>query len=129
MDMLKKTRDDQMIARAMKGDSWVQWEPDGKPHAFCFTRKDGSPLKPTYDSKQWKALLERAGIPHTRRYTARHTAASMAFSAGADVVSVADMMGHSSPSLTLAVYTHAIEERKRALADLIEMRHMEPEKS
>lgn len=53
----------------------------------------------------------------------------MALSAGADVVSVANMMGHSSPALTLAVYTHAIEERKRALAELIKMRHMEPEKS
>lgn len=125
MEMLQDTRNKQMVSRAERGDQWVAWEPDGNPHAFCFTRDDGSPLKPTYDSKQWKTLLERAGVPHTRRYTARHTAASMALAAGADVVSVADMMGHSSPSLTLSVYTHAIEERKRALADLIEMRHME----
>ena len=43
------------------------------------------------------------------------------------MVSVADMMGHSSPSLTLSVYTHAIEERKRARADLIELRRAELE--
>lgn len=129
MTMLKETRDTQMIRRAEKGNEWKVWEPDGKPHAWCFTRDDGSPLKPSYDSRQWRVLLERAGVPHTRRYTARHTAASMALSAGADVVTVADMMGHSSPSLTYNVYTHAIEERKRALADLIEMRHMEQAES
>lgn len=124
MEMLRCTRERQLVQRAEKGDQWVEWEPDGKPHAWCFTRNDGSPYRPSTDAKNWKALLEKAGVPHTRRYTARHTAASMALSAGADVVSVADMMGHSSPALTLSVYTHAVEERKRALADLIETRHM-----
>lgn len=125
MAMLKATREQQLIDMAAKGDEWKTWEPDGEPHSWCFTRADGSPVRPTADGKMWKALLEKAGVPHTRRYTARHTAASMALSAGADVVSVADMMGHSSPALTLSVYTHAVEERKRALADLIELRHME----
>lgn len=128
MAMLKETRETQMVKRAEAGNDWVQWEPDGEPHSFCFTREDGSPLRPTYDSKQWKALLERAGIPHTRRYTARHTAASMALSAGADVVSVSEMMGHSSPALTMNVYVHAVEERKRSLADLIELREHELKK-
>lgn len=125
MEMLEDTRKKQMVERAQKGSDWKLWEPDGEPHAWCFTRADGSPLRPTADAQEWKALLERAGVPHTRRHTARHTAASMAISAGADVVSVADMMGHSSPALTLSVYTHAVEERKRSLADLIETRHLE----
>lgn len=125
MAMLKETRKTQLVNRAEKGDEWIEWEPDGEPHAFCFTHADGSPLLPTRDTKLWKELLERAGVPHTRRYTARHTAASMAISAGADIASVADMMGHSSPALTWSVYTHAVEERKRALADLIEIRHIE----
>ncbi|MFD5599869.1 tyrosine-type recombinase/integrase [Leucobacter sp. NPDC058333] len=125
MGMLKAERARQMLKRSEKGSDWVEWEPDGKPHAWCFTRDSGGPYRPSSDAKNWKALLEKAGVPHTRRYTARHTAASMALSAGADVVSVADMMGHSSPALTLSVYTHAVEERKRALADLIETRHME----
>lgn len=125
MGMLKQRRALQRQHMIERGDSWVQWEPDGQPHAFCFTRNTGAPILPTFDSRQWKLLLERAGVPHTRRYTARHTAASMALSAGADVVSVSDMMGHSSPSLTLNTYTHAVEERKRALADIIALRHME----
>ena len=52
----------------------------------------------------------------------------MALSAGADVVSVSEMMGHSSPALTMNVYVHAVEERKRSLADLIELREHELKK-
>lgn len=123
--MLEATRKQQlenMLAR--QGGDWKAWEPDGKPHAFCFTRADGSPIRPGYDTTQWKELLERAGVPHTRRYTARHTAASMAIADGSDIAAVAEMMGHSTPAMTLAVYTHPVEERKRTLADRAELRFM-----
>lgn len=124
VDMLEHTRKAQLQNMANHGKAWKEWSPDGEPHAFCFTRDDGSVLRPGYDTTQWKKLLERASLPHTRRYTARHTAASMAISDGADIASVSEMMGHSNPAMTLAVYTHPIEERKRALADRAELRFM-----
>lgn len=122
MAMLKRTREQQLREMAERGDEWKTWEPDGKPHAFCFTLPDGAVLRPRYDASQWKKLLERAGVPHVRRYSSRHTAASMAISDGADIPAVAEMMGHSNPHLTMAVYTHAIEERKVALADRAALR-------
>lgn len=117
MDMLKQTKKQQLDDMVDRGDEWKGWEPDGRPHAFCFTRADGAVLRPRYDSEQWKLLLERAGLPHTRRYTSRHTAASAAISDGADIPAVAEMMGHSNPNVTLSIYTHAIEERKITLAE------------
>lgn len=48
----------------------------------------------------------------------------MAIGDGSDVPAVAEMMGHSSPALTLSVYTHPVEERKRALADRAALRFM-----
>ena len=116
MEMLKARRAQQQLDMIESGDSWTSWEPDGKPHAWCFTRKDGAVLRPGYDTQLWKKLLERAGLPHVKRYTSRHTAASMAISEGSDIAAVAEMMGHSNPNITLAVYTHAIEERKLALS-------------
>lgn len=129
MDMLSDTRKKQMVNRAEKGNQWKEWEPDGEPHAFCFTHTDGAPLLPGYDTTLWKELLVKAGVPHTRRYTARHTAASMAIADGEDVATVADMMGHSNPGMTLAVYTHPVEERKRALADRAALRFMQHSES
>lgn len=122
MDMLKETRQQQLRDRVKHGNEWVEWEPDGQPHSFCFTRDDGRPLRPGYDTTLWKNLVAKAGLPHTKRYTARHTAASMAISDGADIPAVAEMMGHSNPNITLAVYTHAVEERKVALADRAALR-------
>ena len=39
----------------------------------------------------------------------RHTAASLAISAGAHVVAVARLLGHASPNVTLGVYAHLFE--------------------
>ncbi|MHB1504256.1 MAG: hypothetical protein ACYCTL_09140 [Acidimicrobiales bacterium] len=36
-----------------------------------------------------------------------------------DVRTVADFLGHSDPSLTLRVYSHAIEERNKAAAAIM----------
>ena len=36
-----------------------------------------------------------------------------------DIRTVADFLGHSDPSLTLPVYSHAIEERNRAAAAIM----------
>jgi integrase len=36
----------------------------------------------------------------------RHTAASLAISAGAHVVAVPRLLGHASPNVTLSVYSH-----------------------
>lgn len=116
MEMLAETRDQQLRDRAERPD-WAGWEPDGKPHSFCFTRPDGSVLRPGYDTGLWKELLTRAGLPHTKRYASRHTAASAAIADGADIPAVAEMMGHSNPAVTLSIYTHAIEERKVQLAE------------
>lgn len=83
----------------------------------------GAVLRPGYDTTYWKKLLEHAGIPHTRRYTTRHTAISHALADGGDPASVAEMAGHSSTALTLSTYSHAIEERKLALAAASEQRY------
>ncbi len=39
--------------------------------------------------------------------------------AGVDVRTVAGHLGHSDPSVTLRVYSHALEERDRAAAEIM----------
>ncbi len=104
---------------AAEGDDWKAWEWGGRPRAFLFTHANGAPIRPRYDSTLWARLLECAGLPHTRRYTARHTAASVLIANGVDVAAVADMLGHSTPAFTMSTYVHAIDERKKQLADTI----------
>lgn len=46
-------------------------------------------------------------------HMARHTYTSLAYSAGADVKIVSQILGHSSASVTLDTYTHLTEDKKR----------------
>lgn len=46
-------------------------------------------------------------------HMARHTYTSLAYSAGADVKVVSEILGHASTSITLDTYTHLTEEKKR----------------
>jgi len=49
----------------------------------------------------------------------RHFAATVAIASGADVRTVAGRLGHADPSVTLRVYSHALEERDRVLAGVL----------
>lgn len=49
----------------------------------------------------------------------RHTQATLLIGNGADIKTVQHRLGHSSASLTMNIYAHAIEENDRAAADAI----------
>ena len=44
---------------------------------------------------------------------ARHTYTSRAYSAGADVKVVSEILGHASTAVTMDTYTHLTENKKR----------------
>jgi integrase len=54
--------------------------------------------------------------PSVRLHDLRHFTATQLIGAGVDVRTVAGRLGHSDPSVTLRVYSHALEERDRAAA-------------
>lgn len=58
-----------------------------------------------------------AGIDGVTPHGLRHTAASLAIAAGATVVVVQRMLGHSTPAVTLNVYSHLFADDLDTLAD------------
>ena len=46
-------------------------------------------------------------------HMARHTYTSIAYSAGADVKIVSQILGHSSAAVTMDVYAHLTEDKRR----------------
>ena len=76
----------------------------------------------------WKNLLVDASVDTTlKTYELRHTAASMAIAAGADVCIVQRMCGHASNSTTLKHYGHLWDEGLDEAAEAVE-RHLESER-
>ena len=69
----------------------------------------------------WNEACVKAGVPGLVPHELRHTAASLAIAAGADIISVSRMLGHSSPTVTLNRYGHlaegALEDVARRLGE------------
>lgn len=118
--MLREHREAQLRERV--NDVWRDWSPDDKPHAWVFTsaRRPGRPVTDDGDSSQWRKILIAAGVPHVRRYTSRHTAASVLIGHGIDPATVAAILGHNDPGFTMRTYVHAIDERVKGAMDILD---------
>lgn len=86
------------------------------PYVFS---QDGSPepMHPQSPDRWMKKFSTRNGIEHLHPHRLRHTFASLALTNGADVESVAEILGHADSSVTLRVYSHASEESKLRAAE------------
>ncbi len=69
---------------------------------------------------------EEAEENHTEKienfcpHMARHTYTSLAYSAGADVKIVSQILGHASTSVTLDTYAHLTEDKKRQQEEVVQ---------
>jgi integrase len=82
---------------------------------LVFARADGSPYPPNNLSRDWSRL--RTGVAF---HSLRHWHASALIASGLDVVAVSKRLGHSSPALTLSVYSHLFQGNDRRAAEAIE---------
>ncbi|MFK8251950.1 tyrosine-type recombinase/integrase [Ancylobacter terrae] len=81
---------------------------------WCFPGKRyGQPIQSVH--KVLHAVQDAAGVPRFRPYDLRHTSATGALAAGADLKAVADLLGHCDTNIT-NVYLHASDDRKRKVA-------------
>lgn len=63
----------------------------------------------------WKTALKAAGVPNMVLHGLRHTAASIAVSAGGNVKAIQRMLGHESAAMTLDIYADLFDDDIEAL--------------
>ncbi|MGE0491187.1 MAG: tyrosine recombinase XerC [Vulcanimicrobiota bacterium] len=86
---------------------------------FCTTL--GTPLNlSNVKRRSFHPVLAKADLPRIRLYDLRHTYATLQLSAGQNPKIVAEQLGHSSVTLTLDVYSHAIPSLRQAAAEVAE---------
>lgn len=89
-------------------------EQQGAGGKYIFTQDNSlEPMHPTSPTHYFRQFSKRNGIKDFHPHKLRHTFASVAITAGADVVSVSETLGHSDTAVTLRMYTHANDESRR----------------
>ena len=84
---------------------------------LVFTNSTGNPISlANFTKRVFKPAISISGVPPITPHGLRHTAASIAISSGASVLSVANMLGHSDPSITLKRYGHLFSRDQEFLA-------------
>jgi integrase len=64
--------------------------------------------------------LKRAGLPRIRFHDLRDTAGTLMIRAGVDIRTVADILGHADPAMTLRRYAHVLPDMRERAAKLID---------
>ena len=90
---------------------------------LLFTAPEGGPMRyRNFRSRVFDPAVKEAGLdgmgvtPHKLR----HTAASLAIAAGADVKVIQTMLGHKDAAMTLNIYGHLFPDRLDEVADALD---------
>jgi integrase len=81
-----------------------------------FCRPDGQFLTPSNFGKRMSKLMRAAGLSGITLHSLRHSHASELLSDGVPITAVAERLGHASPNITLAIYSHALPVDNQAAA-------------
>ncbi len=93
-------------------------------HDPLIVNMDGRPVnRDTFRAKVLRPALRAAGLPEDfRTYDIRHTHASLLIDDGANVLAVAQRMGHTDPGVTLRVYGHLFDGVQHELTERLDRR-------
>jgi integrase len=77
---------------------------------WIFCTRAGTPMSVhNLHNRSWKPLLKKIGLPlNTRFHDLRHTAATLLLTKGVHPKIVQELLGHSSISITLDIYSHVL---------------------
>ncbi len=102
LEALKRHQEKQWEVKKKAGIAWQE-------HDYVFCTSVGTHLNPAKDvGDQLKRLLQKAGLPDLRFHDLRHSAATLLLSEGVHPKVVQELLGHSTISMTMDVYSHVL---------------------
>ena len=92
------------------------------PVCFIFSRQvdPQKPIYPTEPTRFVSKFVKKNNLPNISPHDLRHTAATLALEAGADLKQVQELLGHKDASMTLSFYAGVTEEAQRRTVECIE---------
>jgi len=113
LEQLSAHRKRQELAKAFIGNRWQE-------NDLVFPTTIGTPLDHKRVTKEFKELLQKAGLPDMRFHDLRHTSISILLEMGTPLNTVQRRAGHSKASVTADVYGHAMAGSQNEAAEKIE---------
>jgi integrase len=96
----------QLRERMALGTAWHD-------HDLVFASEVGTAILPSNFTRSFHRLLKRAGMERMRVHDLRHSCATFLALQGVEPRTAMEILGHSTITITLQLYTHALEQAKR----------------
>ena len=84
---------------------------------FLFGGDTSLPI--TSIDREFKQGIKLSGVKPIRLHDLRHSHATNLINNGANIVAVSKRLGHSSPNITLAIYTHLLKKSEDELIEIM----------
>jgi integrase len=110
VSLIKAQRAAQAAERLHAGNQWTD-------SGLVFATPFGGPVDPRNVLRAIQIAAAKAGVKHVGVHTLRHSAAVAWLEAGVHIKAVADLLGHSSISITGDIYGHTSDATTRAAID------------
>lgn len=112
VEALREHRRRQLEDRLLAGSRWA-----GEAWGLVFPTTIGTPMSPADVTHAFQAALARSGVRRQRFHDLRHAAASLWLARGISPRVVMELLGHSTITTTMNVYSHVIPSLERDAAD------------
>lgn len=111
LEVLRQHRQHQEQQRLEVGDAWAD-------ENWVFTTSIGTPIEPGNLYREFRRIIEKAGVKKIRFHDLRDTHVSLLALAGVDAKVISERVGHANVSFTQQTYQHifASQRKKAALA-------------
>lgn len=87
---------------------------------LVFTNDSGHCLDESNVRKKYEIILKEAGIPYVKFHALRHTFATRILEANVHPKVAQELLGHSTASTTLDIYSHVLPNQKREAINKLE---------
>ncbi len=110
-----------LVGDALAAHATIGFTEQVQGDGLVFTAPGGGVLDiDNFRARVWRPAVLRAGLDPLRIHDLRHTCASLAIAAGADVKLLQNMLGHASAAMTLDRYGHLMPGQAEAVAERLD---------
>lgn len=113
INVLKVHKKEQLLQKMKYRDIYMD-------NDMVFAKLDGDYEDPRALLDKFHGVLDKAGVRHCRFHDLRHTFASILLNEGESMKVIQELLGHSSISTTMDIYSHVTEETKEKTIGVLE---------